>query len=190
MTSPTHILIGLSTTIAFSRLHGIAPSVSELLMMLLGSLLPDIDVDGAVISRPGGIFRRFMPWGVARVLDGFGMIISKTVNLLFGHRGFIHAPIIGLSLIGYGAIAAPFCFWLGWGYFWHIAGDALTYGGVPLLSPVSSRKYSLKLCRTNSLKELFLAVALLLYVVVFGFQLLPEQTKVGVQVLLRGVTKK
>jgi len=190
MTSPTHILIGLSTTIAFSRLHGIAPSVSELLMMLLGSLLPDIDVDGAVISRPGGIFRRFMPWGVARVLDGFGMIISKTVNLLFGHRGFIHAPIIGLSLIVYGAIASPFCFWLGWGYFWHIACDALTYGGVPLLSPVSSRKYSLKLCRTNSLKELFLAVALLLYVVVFGFQLLPEQTKVGFQVLLRGVTKK
>jgi len=155
-------------------------------MMLLGSLLPDIDVDGAVISRPGGVFRRFMPWGVARVLDGFGMIISKTVNLLFGHRGFIHAPIIGLAFIGYGAaIAAPFLFWLGWGYFWHILGDALTYGGVPLLSPVSAKKYSFRLCRTRSIRELLLAIALLFYVVVFGFTLLPEKTKVGFEILRR-----
>ena len=128
-------------------------------------------------------------------------MVSITVHLNFDYAlFFIFCPLwqaliengarSELSLIGYGAIAAPFCFWLGWGYFWHIAGDALTYGGVPLLSPLSSRKYSLKLCRTNSLKELFLAVALLLYVVVFGFQLLPEQTKVGFQVLLRGVTKK
>ena len=152
-------------------------------MMLLGSLLPDIDVDGAVISRPGGIFRRFMPWGVARVLDGFGMIISKTVNLLFGHRGFIHAPIIGLALIGYGAIAAPFCFWLGWGYFWHIAGDALTYGGVPLLSPVSAKKYSFRLCRTGSIRELLLAITLLFYMVTYGFQLLPEDSKAGFRTL-------
>jgi membrane-bound metal-dependent hydrolase YbcI (DUF457 family) len=68
------------------------------------------------------------------------------------------------------------CFWLGWGYFWHILGDALTYGGVPLLSPVSAKKYSFRLCRTGSIRELLLAIALLFYVVVFGFTLLPWLT--------------
>ena len=185
MTSPTHILIGLSTTIAFSRLNGIAPTVAQLLIMLLGSLLPDIDVDGAAITRPGGIFRRFMPWSVAHMLDGIGSIISNLLNALFGHRGFLHAPAIGLGLIGYGAVAhLPYLFWLGWGYFWHIIGDVLTYGGVPLLSPVSSREYSLKLCKTNSLKELFFATVLLLYVIVFGYQLLPDERKAGFKSIL------
>jgi hypothetical protein len=48
------------------------PNALQLLLLLLESLLLDIDRDGA-ITRPCGIFQRFLPWSVARVADGMAL---------------------------------------------------------------------------------------------------------------------
>lgn len=187
LTSATHILIGLSATITYARLHEVPIHATDLLMMLIGSLLPDIDGKG-IITRPGEILKRFLPWRIARTLDSIAIAVSLVLNFLFGHRGFIHAPLLWVSLAGYGAYAGrPLLFWLGFGAFFHVVGDACTVSGIPVLSPISKRRYSFAPIRTGSGLEGLIAVGLLLYCIGFGFCLLPIETRRGVMLLWNAV---
>ncbi len=107
---------------------------------LIGGLAPDLD-------HPRSTAGRVLPW------------LSAPLAATFGHRGALH------SLLGF-ALAAAAAFWLAqtfWlpdalalafavGYLSHLAADALTYQGIPILWPTRSR-LALGLVRTGGTRE-------------------------------------
>ena len=107
----------------------------------MGGLLPDID-------RPKSALGRRIPF------------ISIPLSYLVGHRGVTHslmAVVVMLILLPIAAftmdtrialLVAPVCL----GYLSHIAGDAMTPSGVPLLWP-KRKRYTLNLFKTTSLLE-------------------------------------
>ena len=74
---------------------------------------------------------------------------ALVLHRAFGHRGFLHSAL-GLGLFGLLA-ALPLSFWWGWppslalwlGYASHLAADACTRTGVPLLYPDRRRLFLL-----------------------------------------------
>lgn len=130
------------------------------LALALGGLAPDLD-GGGTIARPSNFLPKITPKPVLIILDQIGLTISKLVQSGLGHRGGLHWPLWGAALIFAGAYyAMPWLYWFGVGYLFHIAGDALTVAGVPLLGPVSQRKVSLFPMRTGSKLESGIAVLL------------------------------
>ncbi|MBW4660249.1 MAG: metal-dependent hydrolase [Drouetiella hepatica Uher 2000/2452] len=139
-----------------ARIYSLPLAALDITCILIGSLLPDIDVDGAVITRPGTILGRFIPYGLAKVLDGIASTLAQLLNAVFGHRGFTHAPSLWLGLILWGAIAGkPYIFWLGFSALFHVVGDALTISGIPLLSPVSKKGMGLSFSELAQLLSSF-----------------------------------
>ena len=59
----------------------------------------------------------------------------------------------------------------------HLLGDAVTFAGIPLLSPFSSERFSFSEMETGSATEFVLACVLLVFVCTGGWALLPEQVK-------------
>jgi len=177
MMAPTHILTGLASVVVFGHVTGVTPDPVGFLAFLTGSLAPDIDGEG-VITRPGTILRRLFGRGLANILDAVFEFISAVVKLMFGHRGFIHSPVIAIGLIAAGwMLEVRWLAWFGGGYATHLLGDALTAGGIPLWSPISSKRVSLNDMRTGSRQEYGLACCLLVFVCGFGWSLLPEDVK-------------
>jgi inner membrane protein len=177
MTAPTHIVTGLATVVVVGRVTGVTPDAVSLMAIVFGSLAPDIDGTG-VITRPGTILRQLIGRGPANLLDAVFEFISAVVNLLFGHRGFIHSPLLAFSIFGLGGyLSKPWLEWFGIGYATHLLGDALTVGGIPIWSPFSSRRVSLSDMRTGSRQEYVFAVVMLMLTCVFGWRLLPEDVK-------------
>jgi inner membrane protein len=177
MTAPTHIVTGLATVVVVGLVTGMTPDAVSLMAIVFGSLAPDIDGTG-VITRPGTILRQLIGRGPANLLDAVFEFISAVVNLLFGHRGFIHSPLLAFSIFGLGGyLSKPWLEWFGIGYATHLLGDALTVGGIPIWSPFSSQRVSLSDMRTGSRAEYAVAVGLLLFTCVFGWGLLPEKVK-------------
>lgn len=178
MTAPTHVVIGMAATIALARINGLALSPVLILCAVVGSLAPDIDADGGSISRPGKIFRRFLPRGAADLLDEFTQVISKAINMVFGHRGPMHWPLIGILIYLTGLLRQnDYLLWFGWGYLWHILADAITVKGVPVLGPFRSEFYSFGSFRTGRSSELLVLIPAFLFVLVCGWPLLPENLR-------------
>ena len=177
MTAPTHIATGLATVVVVGRVSGVTPDAVGLLAFIVGSLAPDIDGEG-VITRPGTILRQLLGRGIANLLDAIFELISKVLRSLFGHRGFIHSPLLAFSIFGLGGyLGQAWVEWFGIGYASHLLGDAMTADGIPLWSPFSSKRVSLSNMRTGSRAEYAVAVGLLLFTCVFGWGLLPERVK-------------
>ena len=168
MTAPTHILTGLASVVVVGRGSGLTPDAVSLLAFIVGSLAPDIDGQG-VITKPGTILRRFFGRGMATLLDAIGQLLSASARTIFGHRGFMHSPLVALCIIGMGVYSG--CVWLTWfggGYASHLLGDVLTAGGIPIWSPISSRRVSLSGMKTGSRTERVVAGLLLVFVCGFG----------------------
>jgi inner membrane protein len=183
MTAPTHIVTGLATVVVVGRVTGVTPDAVGLMAVIFGSLAPDIDGTG-VITRPGTILRQLIGRGPANLLDAVFEFIAAAVHFLFGHRGFIHSPLLAFSIFGLGGyLGKPWLEWFGIGYATHLLGDALTVGGIPIWSPFSSRRVSLSHMRTGSRQEYALAVVMLLWTCVFGWRLLPEDVKLTHQMI-------
>ncbi len=125
----THILVGI---IFFLALRETFPYVAEsgqgnqllfFLVVLLGSILPDIDETKSTITKWSGL-------------------PGKTVAVLFRHRGIWHslffaalaALLVTMSWNGYYAVA------LFAGYVSHLFADLFTRGGVQLFYPFSDFK--------------------------------------------------
>ena len=177
MTAPTHIATGLATVVVVGRVSGVTPDAVGLLAFIVGSLAPDIDGEG-VITRPGTILRQLLGRGIANLLDAIFELISILLRSLFGHRGFIHSPLLAFSIFGLGGyLGQAWLKWFGIGYASHLLGDAMTADGIPLWSPFSSKRVSLSNMRTGSRAEYAVAVGLLLFTCVFGWGLLPEKVK-------------
>lgn len=156
MTGRTHAAYGLAigVVVASSQTSSLESiSITNIIAVMtswLGSLMPDIDSEG---SRMG----RKVP------------LISKGMNRLFGHRGFLHTPLclMMIFLTGYFLIyelGRPeyliilICFCLG--YLSHLMLDFATKGGIRLLYPVSKKYYHLTKLKTGSLIEAYALIVL------------------------------
>lgn len=138
MMGRTHMLLGLSSLWLLYPLPGaltldtIAPLA---IGAAFGALLPDLDAQGSTLKylQVGGL-TPFVP-------------LADLLHRALGHRGLLH------SLWGLGAVcllALPLL-WLAWppfvglvlGYASHLAGDAATKSGIPLLYPSPRRVHLL-----------------------------------------------
>lgn len=138
----THALLGVCSLWLLQPLPGVL--TSDTLAPLaaaaaLGALLPDLDAsDSAIKYLRIGPFTPFAP-------------LSNLLHRAFGHRGLLHS-LRGLAACG--LLCSPLL-WLGWPWGWppflgltlgyasHLAGDAATRSGIPLLYPDPRRLHLL-----------------------------------------------
>lgn len=137
MTWRTHALVGVNSLWllgvvpqAISSRSGVNNVGRLAVAAAFGALLPDLDAQQSRIKHlsPG--------WG----LEPF-LLPSLLLHQAFGHRGMLHSAM-GLALFT-GLIALPLSLWWGWqpsvalilGYASHLAADACTRTGIPLLFP-------------------------------------------------------
>jgi inner membrane protein len=130
----THLLFGI---LLFLLVKGyLAGNVFLLLfLVLLGSILPDIDEHKSKIARWSGL-------------------LGKTVSFLFRHRGILHAVIFPSALcIVLGLLwSKSYALALLIGYVGHLFADALTPMGIPILYPFTEFRLRGPL-RTGSIWE-------------------------------------
>ena len=144
----SHVLVGGAVWVGAARLGGQPPGDALALgAAVIGSLLPDLDHPSSWLGR------RLWP-------------VSRPLALLLGHRGLTHsllAVVGGLMLIQameprtlLGRLVEPMAL----GYLSHLAADALTPAGVPLLWPWK-RRFALPVCSTGGLMEMVVVAATL-----------------------------
>ncbi|MBI4983562.1 metal-dependent hydrolase [Candidatus Woesearchaeota archaeon] len=118
----THLLLGIVIFLLVTPLLVGNPLIA-LLLVLLGSILPDIDEYHSKINQWSGIF-------------------GKLISVLSKHRGIFHslmgAMLVGL-LLGY-LWSWNYALALLLGYLSHLIGDLLTPFGIALLYPFSKFK--------------------------------------------------
>ena len=120
MLAKTHLAFGLLTGLLFMN---IVPTGSIFIffgLVLLGSILPDID-------QPNSMIVNKVPW------------LLKPISMLTSHRGVFHS-LIGAVLISgviYYFISQVYGFALFIGYTSHLFIDGFTKMGVNFLHPVS-----------------------------------------------------
>ncbi len=116
--------------------------VASLLCVALGALLPDLDHPKAWLAQ-----FRLTRRGLLRFIRPFAFP-SAVLREEFGHRGALHsllavlvlylaAQALDASARGAAQVGAA----LAWGYALHLAADALTNRGVPLLFPFWRRRW-------------------------------------------------
>ncbi|WP_146811437.1 metal-dependent hydrolase [Aneurinibacillus danicus] len=156
-----------STHIATSLLfgYGIASLLSAPLSaayyggVVLGSLLPDIDHPNSYIGR-----------------RSFGL--ANIIHDLCGHRGITHSLIMWILVFLPALWFYPtlFMFGLTIGYLGHILGDSFSVSGVPLLYPLTKKKFPAPITyRTGSFEEILIfiiACILLLWIMYSNLQYL------------------
>jgi inner membrane protein len=145
----THALVGINSlwllvgSDSLSVLPaGLAPDPATIGLLAataaFGALLPDLDAAQSKIKSlsPGG--------GIAPFV-----LPATLLHRAFGHRGLLHS---GLGLLGFGLLVAwPLSSWWGaaaslalWlGSASHLAADACTRTGIPLLFPLRRRVFLL-----------------------------------------------
>lgn len=138
MMAASHIALGAASFGISAHLAGVQAPPEAFAIAALGALLPDID-------HPHSWAGRRFKW------------ISIPLAAVIGHRGLTHsllaviAGLAGLAMLGMGHLAAPLVI----GYLSHLAADACTPSGVPLLWPMKKR-FSLSLVETGSWQEVVL----------------------------------
>ena len=140
----THLAFGLLVSLALSDFFNIENRILFVLIAALFSVFPDIDETKSKIGNKN-------------------KLISRIINLIFGHRGLFHTIYIPLILflvfysikkeIGVAILA---------GYFSHLFIDALTKAGIKPFYPLLSKRVN-GFFKTNSLPEkiLFLVIIIL-----------------------------
>ena len=145
MMARSHVIVGLASWIAVApALHLPVIDPLGLAIVVLGSLLPDIDHPKSWVGQ------RTRP-------------VSTAIASALGHRGVTHSAIAVVALTalllhaGYarGAVAA-----LTVGYLSHLAADMLTPRGLRLAWPFPGT-WSLPLCRTGSAMENLIVLLLI-----------------------------
>ena len=141
----THLLLGILFFTFFKDYFSGGNTIIFLGMLLLGSILPDIDESHSTINRCTGI-------------------VGKIISFFFEHRGIFHSLLF--AFIFFVGITQYWSNYYGWalqlGYCAHLLGDALTKRGVQIFYPFSHFKLKGPL-RTGGFLE---AIVLVLIVVV------------------------
>lgn len=188
MLAPTHVGIGIAGMIIAARVLETELDGVAALAVMIGALAPDIDHPGSAISRPGGIFSRFLPRGARLMIDSLAQVATRLLHLLLGHRGVTHWVALPLLLIAAGIyFTLPALAWFGLGALLHVLADACTVSGVPLLGPLTVRPISLLPIRTGGWFEKLVvfpaAVGLIAYL---GWPRLPPESR---DLLLRFIAR-
>lgn len=130
MMGRTHALLGLASLWLLEPLPHVLDDDSLSLLALaptFGALLPDLDAAGSTLKylKIGGL-TPFVP-------------LSEILHRTYGHRGLLHS---GRGLLTATLLLSPLALlewrlWVGTalGYASHLAGDAATRSGIPLLFP-------------------------------------------------------
>jgi len=175
MTGSTHKLGGICAgMIAINILQEVAPETVVLVMAgsILGSLLPDIDNANSTIShkfRAISMIVKIGQGGIRLLSRLMPRKIGGTVRSFIGHRGITHSlmfPGLLLLLIFFvrGHIPEHFISGLLVGMMSHIVLDIFS-GGVPLIMPLSVKRFKLANIRTGGIIEWGVRVALILVIV-------------------------
>ena len=138
----THLLLGVLSFLLFNKFFHGGNQIAFLLLVLLGSLLPDIDESKSKINQ----------W--------FG-VGGKIAGLFSHHRGIFHSLIftVFLFLLISFLTKTYYAYALALGYLSHLIGDALTPMGVQIFHPFSKFKLRGPI-RTGKLGEMFILIAL------------------------------
>ena len=137
----THLAFGLLTALLCLSFFEIHYKVLFILIILLFSILPDIDEKKSKIGKKN-------------------KLLSGIINFIFGHRGLIHSIYIPLILfIIFYNLNKEIGSAILLGYFSHLFMDALTKTGIRPLYPIINKKINW-FFKTNSFLEkiLFLAI--------------------------------
>ena len=140
MKQRTHLVVGLAASLATGDMA--APA-------MLGAVIPDIDIS----------------WSYRRTRQGYRP--RSGLPRWLGHRGITHFALLWIGLFIAAAHVpheqAALCLTgFAVGGLSHLAADALTPAGIPLLSFQSH--FSLHLCKTGSFVENLIAAGLLVWI--------------------------
>ena len=119
----THILLGVVLFLLIKDLFVGGNQVLFFFLVLLGSILPDIDSKDSKINRWSGV-------------------IGTVVAFFFKHRGLFHSLILHVILffvVSY-FFGTYYASGLMIGYFAHLLGDGFTRGGIAVFYPFSKFK--------------------------------------------------
>ena len=153
MTGKTHIIGGMTANLAFAQITNYDP-VLLVGAGVIGAVLPDICHGGSKIGRA-------LP------------VISKVINVLFGHRSFTHSflflMIIGAlmnSFVSNESVTAGILV----GMVSHLVLDMATKNGIKLLFPFKVRVRFPITTRTGGTVESVVLAALSVLSVYFGYE--------------------
>lgn len=182
MNGKTHMAIGAAVSPLV--VNSVEPNsfLFTVSLVILGSLMPDIDKENSKISTLfrkllmaivmgllvvkafPDIFMKFIP-GITREFAhrqqlGLGvclLICYLIIGKVSIHRTFTHS-IIGtvVCCIGVFLLVNDALIPFGLGYILHLIADIITIEGVPLLYPIKT-KFALKLFSTGSIIEMFIS---------------------------------
>lgn len=169
MMGSTHIIVGMSSLWLLAVVpHALTPDTIGPLMACaaFGALLPDLDATSSTIrSLSVARIQPFVP-------------LSVLLSRALGHRGATHS-LLGLFVAA--VLLLPVAFFWGWlfwlalllGYGSHLAADACTKSGIPLMHPRRKRYHLLPLpyrLTTGSFAEETLTplIALLVFILLLA----------------------
>ncbi len=116
----THLLLGITFFILLRNFFSGGNEIIFFLLVLLGSILPDIDDGKSKIKKASGI-------------------LGSTISFIFKHRGMFHSLIFALGLFFLITFLwnSYYAGGLLLGYLSHLIGDAVTPMGINLFYPFS-----------------------------------------------------
>lgn len=180
MTGKNHIALALTIPLALEMTGAVSilpTSAIAWSALILGSLAPDIDGEGAIARWGNFLPQHITPQPVIKLLNWAGRTVSSLVRTIFGHRNALHWPLWGLLMIAISTKCGPIpftpcnlipatnlLFWFGLGYILHIFGDSLTVSGVPIFGPIWNRDISFFPMVTGSRFEGFVGLLLWCFV--------------------------
>ena len=166
MTVKHHLIDGvcvgscLTASAIVSGNYEFLPLATGFVGTIIGSLFPDIDTSTSKVGKKV-------------------KIISKIINHMFGHRGLFHSPILMVGLFfllkyifetnnitSYNIAYYGFLFGMGI----HLVCDMFTKGGIPLLYPFYTTKFSLTKMKSGSKREIIaLGVVIVMIIIITIF---------------------
>jgi inner membrane protein len=165
MMGTTHAAFALLCYYVIAYFAGLPfDTLMVLTLLIIGSLLPDIDHPRGFLARQSYLFRR----------------TSKGISKFVTHRGIVHSLLAALIATAIVWVIAMFyrwealavaCFFLG--FISHLAADSLNPTGIKWLQPFSKAKVKDGI-RTGSATEKFLFLIILIAISAIVYTVHPE----------------
>lgn len=116
----THLAFGFLTAVSLMNLFNTGNRYIFLSLVLVGSLLPDLDHPDSKFGKKAGI-------------------LSKIIESVFGHRGLMHTFYIAaaIALLIYYIFRPAYGIAIFLGYMSHLVIDGFTKQGINFLHPLS-----------------------------------------------------
>lgn len=160
--------IGLAATTTIN--NGFKGIVLFLPFVILGSLLPDVDVQGKSLIKSSKIKTLFaiiilgyLYFNQDNKLAQLGIVMVLAISFIYSktkHRTLSHS-LIGLAMLilPIGLISLHGAYWFGFGYATHLISDSLTVSGVPFFYPLSKKTLGFKICKASGMVDLMIRIA-------------------------------